>query len=330
MFVKSRKMKNLGLIVPSDYKLLSIAAILDVFETTNRVSAENNQKTPFKIHVVRTPEQIEAEGSMFHGYPILPIQSDLQVDIVLIPSFTTANMPDTLLKNQGFIPWIRNQYIEGAEIASFCTGAFLFGASGLLNGRMATTHVDASNRFAASFPEVILKPDHVVTIDGRFYTSGGSTSTFHLLLRIVQKYCGNEVAIRIAKIFAIDMDRYNQSYFGTFTPRHNHKDDLVKKIQDNIESKFQEIETIEEIIKNIPSSRRNIVRRFKQATGIPPIEYLQNVRVESAKKLLEHTNDNINEVIEQSGYSDPKSFRKTFIKIVGMPPLEYRKKFRVI
>ena len=126
------------------------------------------------------------------------------------------------------------------------------------------------------------------------------------------------------------MDRYNQSYFGTFAPSHNHKDDLVKKIQDNIEAKFREIETIEEIIKNIPSSRRNIVRRFKQATGVPPIEYLQNVRVESAKKQLEHTNDTINEVIEQSGYSDPKSFRKTFVKIVGMPPLEYRKKFRVI
>lgn len=324
------KMKNLGLIVPSDYKLLSIAAILDVFETTNRVSAENNQEIPFRIHIVRTSEQIETDGSTFHGYPVLSVQSDLQTDIVLIPSFTTTNMSDTLLKNQKFIPWIRRQYIEGAEIASFCTGAFLFGASGLLDGKMATTHVDASRRFTASFPSVILKPDHVITIDGRFYTSGGSTSTFHLLLRIVQKYCGNEMAIRIAKIFAIDMDRYSQSYFGTFVPSHNHNDDLVKIVQDKIEAMFREIETIEEIIKSIPSSRRNIVRRFKLATGVPPIEYLQHVRVESAKKQLEQSNHNINEIAEQSGYSDPNSFRKTFVKIVGMTPLEYRKKFQVV
>ena len=322
-------MKNLGLIVPTDYKLLSIAAILDVFETTNRICAENRQEIPFKIYVVRTPEQIETEGATFHGYPVLSLQSDLQTDIVLIPSFTTANMSDTLLKNQKFIPWIRTQYLEGAEIASFCTGAFLFGASGLLDGRMATTHVDASSRFAASFPSVILKPDHVITVDGRFYTSGGSTSTFHLLLRIVQKYCGNEMTIRIAKIFAIDMDRYNQSYFGTFIPSHNHNDNLVKIVQDKIETEFREIETIEEIIKNIPSSRRNIVRRFKLATGVPPIEYLQNVRIESAKKQLEHSSMNMNEIVEQSGYSDPKSFRRAFVKIVGMSPLEYRKKFRV-
>jgi len=322
-------MKNLGLIVPMDYKLLSIAAILDVFETTNRLSAENNQEMPFRINVIRTPEQVAAEGSMFHGYPVLSVQSDLQTDIVLIPSFTTTNMSDTLLKNQKFIPWIRTQYLKGAEIASFCTGAFLFGASGLLDGKMATTHIDASSRFAASFPSVILKPDHVITVDGRFYTSGGSTSTFHLLLRIIQKYCGNEIAIRIAKIFAIDMDRYNQSYFGTFVPSRNHNDELVKIVQEKIENRYCEIETIEEIIKNIPSSRRNIVRRFKHATGIPPIEYLQNVRIEAAKKQLEQTNKNINEIIAQTGYIDPKSFRKAFVKIVGMTPLEYRAKFTV-
>lgn len=323
-------MKNLGLILPSDYKLLSIAAILDVFETVNRIYAESRREIPFMIHIVRTPEQIKKDGCSFHGYPVKSIKSKLKVDIALIPSFTTTNMTDTLLKNQLYIPWLHRQYLEGAEIASFCTGAFLFGASGLLNGKAATTHIDACSRFSTSFPSVILKPDHVVTVDGRFYTSGGSTSTFHLLLRLVQKYCGNEVTIRIAKIFAIDMDRYRQSYFGTFVPRHNHNDDLVKKVQDNIETKFREIGSIEEIIRNIPSSRRNIVRRFKQATGIPPIGYLQNVRIESAKKQLEQTNQNINEIIEYTGYTDPKSFRKTFIRIVGMTPLEYREKFKVM
>jgi len=323
-------MKKLALIVPYDFKLLSIAAILDVFETANRIYVKNQSAMPFMIYIVRTPEQIKKDGCSLYGYPVKSVKSNFKADIVLIPSFTTDNMEDTLSKNLMYIPWLQRQYLGGSEIASFCTGAFLFGASGLLNGKMATTHIDACNRFASSFPSVILKPDHVVTIDGRLYTSGGSTSTFHLLLYLVQKYCGNEMTIRIAKIFAIDMDRYKQSYFGTFVPSHNHKDDLVKKVQDNIETKFHEIETIEEIIKNIPSSRRNFVRRFKQATGIPPIEYLQYVRIESAKKQLEQTNQNINEIIEHTGYTDPKSFRKVFIKIVGMTPLEYRNKFKVM
>ena len=137
------------------------------------------------------------------------------------------------------------------------------------------------------------------------------------------------MVIRIAKIFAIDLDRYSQSYFGTFVPSRNHKDDLVKKVQENMETRFHEIESLEDIMKDIPSSRRNFVRRFKLATGIPPIEYLQNVRIESAKKQLEQTNQNINEIIDRTGYSDPKSFRKVFNKLVGMTPMEYREKFNV-
>jgi transcriptional regulator GlxA family with amidase domain len=112
-------------------------------------------------------------------------------------------------------------------------------------------------------------------------------------------------------------------------PNHNHKDDLVKKVQENMETKFHEIGSLEDIMKDIPSSRRNFVRRFKLATGIPPIEYLQNVRIESAKKQLEQTNQNINEIIDRSGYTDPKSFRKVFNKLVGMTPMEYREKFNV-
>lgn len=320
-------MKKLALILPFDYKLLSVAAILDVFDTVNKLYSENLQSKPFDISIIQNKKQIKQNGCSFHGYPVISVKSDYKANIVLIPSFTTNNMVETLGKNQEYIPWIQQQYSVGAEIASFCTGAFLFASTGLLNGKTATTHVDACNRFAMAFPEIELKPNHVVTADGRLYTSGGSTSTFHLLLHIVQKYCGKETAIRIAKIFAIDMDRYRQSYFGTFAPSHNHTDDLVKKMQENIEKKYYEIETIEEIIKDIPSSRRNIVRRFKQATGIPPIEYLQNVRVESAKKLLEQTNKSINEIVIHTGYNDPKSFRKVFTKVVGMAPMEYRAKF---
>jgi len=322
-------MINMGLILPHDYKLLSIAAILDVFETVNRISVEENREIPFNIHIVRTKEQIENEGLMFHNYQVISLQSDLKADVVLIPSFTTNNMAESLRKNHDYIGWLHRQYQSGSVIASFCTGTFLLGASGLLNGKLATTHIDACSRFSSAFPKVILKPDSVVTTDGQLYTSGGSTSTFHLLLRLVQKYCGNEMTIRVAKIFAIDMDRFHQGYFGTFAPNHNHKDELVKKVQKNIENMYHQIRTLENLIKDIPSSRRNLVRRFKQATGIPPIEYLQNVRIESAKKKLEQTNQNINEIIEQTGYSDPKSFRKTFNKLVGMTPLEYRDKFKV-
>jgi transcriptional regulator GlxA family with amidase domain len=137
------------------------------------------------------------------------------------------------------------------------------------------------------------------------------------------------MAIKISKVFAIDLNRYQQSYFSTFRPDYSHSDEMVKKIQHTIETNYLNINTIEEITKNLPASRRNIVRRFKQATGVPPIEYLQHIRIEKAKKQLEQTNLNISEIINETGYTDPKSFRKVFLKLVGMTASEYRNKLGI-
>ncbi|KAF2511899.1 GlxA family transcriptional regulator [Flavobacterium foetidum] len=317
--------RKVGLIVPHDYKLLSIAAILEVFETANKLSRESHK--PFDIMLFQSAEQIDEKD--FFGHKINPIENSMVLDLILIPAFTTDNMNEMIAKNRKFIPWLQKQHKAGAELASFCTGAFLFAASGLLNEKLATTHVDACSAFTKAFPMVKLKPEETLTADGSLYTSGGSTSTFHLLILLVQKFCGNEIAVQIAKIFSIDLNRYKQSYFSTFRPNHLHNDALVAQLQQKIESQYHSIEKLEEITKDIPTSSRNMTRRFKQVTGIPPIEYLQNIRVESSKRYLEQTQLSISEIIEKTGYTDPKAFRKVFYKMVGMKPIEYREKFRV-
>jgi transcriptional regulator GlxA family with amidase domain len=322
-------MKKIGLIIPHDHTLLTIGAIFDVIETVNRICASSNCEKPFNISLFQSPEQIQQHGKLFHGYPVKSIRSNQQMDIVFIPSVATAKMEETLAKNKFFLPWLRRQFKGGAEMASFCTGAFLFGASGLLDGKHATTHVDACCTFASIFPKVFIKPGHTVTADNRCYTSGGATAAFHLLILLVQKYCGDEVAIRITKYFAVDLERYQQSHFSIFRPDYSHHDEVVKEIQRRIENDYSSISTIEEIIKKVPASRRNIVRRFKHSTGLPPIEYLQQVRIERAKKLLEQTNLSVADVVVEVGYTDPKSFRKIFNKIVGVTPLEYRAKFKI-
>ncbi|MES2419006.1 MAG: helix-turn-helix domain-containing protein [Bacteroidota bacterium] len=317
-------MKKIGVLLSKNYKLLSVAAILDVFETVNKFYREDKQEQPFQIYILTA----KGIGNEF-GYELQAINEVELMDIILIPAFTSENMQETLQENVNCIPAIVKQYNQGARIGTFCTGAFLLGASGLLNGKIATTHVDASNHFTEAFPEVKLKADKTVTQDGRLYTSGGATSSFHLLLHLIQEFCGKEMAIKTAKTFAIDMDRDKQSYFSTFQPSRNHNDDLVASAQDKIESNYHDTITIEELIKDIPSSRRNIVRRFKLITGITPIEYLQQTRIAAAKKLLERTTQQMTEVIFKSGYSDPKAFRKVFKKNVGMTPSQYREKFQV-
>ena len=321
-------MIEIGLLLTKNYKLLSVAAILDVFETVNKFYTDVNQPACFNINLLSTSADIELNKEAF-GYQKQNLQAVDKIDLVLIPAFTTTDMMQTLQQNQVFIPWLHQQYHAGADIATFCTGAFLLGASGLLNGKIATTHVDASSGFANAFPLVKLKADKTVTQDDRLYTSGGATSSFHLLLHLIQERCGKSMAIKTAKVFAIDMDRDKQSYFSTFQPSHSHNDELVASAQQKIESNYHDTATIEELIKDIPSSRRNIVRRFKQTIGITPIAYLQQTRIEAAKKLLEQTAQQMTEIIFNSGYSDPKAFRKMFKKSVGMTPTQYREKFQV-
>lgn len=321
-------MKKIGVLLSENFKVLSVAAILEVFETVNGYKKAANEEPAFDIHLL-TNQTMNGAAQEIFGYQSTLLSKAPAMDMILIPAFSSANMQLTLQANQACIPHLISQYNQGASIGTFCTGAFLLGASGLLNGRIATTHVDASSGFANAFPKVMLKAEKTVTQDGRLYTSGGATSSFHLLLHLVQEFCGKAMAIRIAKVFAIDMDRDSQSYFGSFHPSKNHNDELVATAQEKIESNYQDAATIEELIKDIPSSRRNIVRRFKQVTGITPIEYLQQTRIEAAKRLLEQTGQQMSEIIYSSGYNDPKAFRKVFKKSVGMTPTQYREKFQV-
>lgn len=321
-------MIKLGLLLTTQYRLLSVAAILDVFETVNKFYGRDGLPVPFEISVFcdRT-EPLTPSKKCFHSYPLHSIQQDMKLDLVMIPSFAAEDVGKSIILNQAAIGWLNQQYQWGAEIASFCTGAFLLAATGLLNGKIATTHVDACKELGAAFPEIKLHADKTVTQDGRLYTSGGATSSFHLMLHLLQIHCGKEIAIKIAKLYAIDMDRHTQAYFSTFQVSQDHDDDLVALAQQKIEMAYHDTSTIEEMIKDIPASRRNIVRRFKQVTGITPIEYLQHIRIAAAKKLLEQTTEQMTTVIYKSGYNDPKAFRKIFRKTVGMTPSEYREKF---
>lgn len=315
-------MKKLTVLLHKKYRPLSIAAILDVFETVNTLY----ENPVFEITIVKANDNEETQ--LFNGmYSMVAMKDAPKADLVLIPAFLNGRLPATLEENRSFIPWLQQQYRQGAEIGSFCTGAFLLAASGLLNNRRATSHVAAISDLSERFPEVIVAADVVVTEDAGLYTSGGATSSFHLMLHIIEKYCDRQAAIRIAKVFAIDMDRDQQSYFADWNPTRHHQDDLVSEAQQRMEKRFKDRVTVEEVIRDLPVSRRNFIRRFKMATGVTPIEYLQRIRIEAAKKLLEQKQENITGVMMNAGYEDAKAFRQVFRRIVGLSPKEYREKY---
>ena len=317
-------MNKLAILLSNKHRLLSVAAMLDMFETVNNYGIEENGGPFFEISLVR-PTDSDLPG--YPGYPAKSFAIAGQQDIILLPAFNNVDPQTAIAENGESIRWLKNQYEHGAAIASFCTGAFLLAATGLLNNLPATTHLQAVNAFVKAFPEVRIQPRAVVTEQDKVYTSGGATSSFHLMLRLVEAYCGRDIAVRAAKYFAIDMDRQQQAYINTFFPRRDHGDELVNMVQQKISHSFNKSNTIEELLTEIPASRRNLVRRFKQATGITPIEYLQKTRIEAAKKLLEQSRQSILEVMLETGYNDLKSFRQLFKKNVGLSPKAYREKF---
>ena len=319
-------MIQLGVLLTKYHRLLSIAAILDVFETVNSFSVEEGGEPSFKIHVLNAGEE---HKGFYSGYPLEELNDRICFELILIPAFCTNDMKKAIRDNEAFIGWLCDMRHRGAAIASVCTGAFLLAATGLLNDRTATTHVDATGTFATTFPSVRLQADAVVTQDQDIYTSGGSTNSFHLLLLLIENYCGREMAIRTAKYFAIDMDREQQAHFATFKPVPSRQDELVSELQERIRRDYSQVSTIEELINDLPSSRRNLARRFKHATGITFIEYLQRTRIEAAKRVLEQSSGGVLESMIASGYNDEKTFRQLFKKTVGMTPSSYRDKYHV-
>ena len=318
---------KIGFLVTENRRLLSLVAALDFFDMTKRFLSEQDSTEQLELILIGMEQKHPFEKD-YSGIPYKQLAETIEsLNILIIPAFSGYDMKSNISLNEQFIPFMAQQYQQGAHLMSLCTGSFLLAASGLLNGKQATTHVDGISGFSEAFPDVALKPEAIITEDSRIFTSGGATSSFHLKLFIVQKFFGREIALRIAKAFAIDLDRDNQLYFDQFRPNLVESDELVRRIQLLIQEKYFEIKNLEEALDEIPSSKRNIIRRFKQSTGLTPIRYLQKTKIEAAKNLLETTNKDIVEVMVSTGYNDMKNFRNLFKTFTGLTPTAYREKY---
>lgn len=199
--------------------------------------------------------------------------------------------------------------------------------TGLMNGKSCATHWLTHDAFRKRFPNVNLIPEKVISEDNGIYSSGGACSFLNLLLYLIEKYYGRETAIWCAKVFEIEFDRLDQNQFVIFNGQKEHADEEIITIQEFIEERYAEKISIEALAEKMATSSRNFVRRFKKATNNTPIEYIQRVRIEVAKKQLESSTMNVHQVMYLCGYNDDKTFRTIFKRYAGLTPLEYRNKY---
>jgi transcriptional regulator GlxA family with amidase domain len=319
-------MKHVSLLIPHDAVLASIADPRVIFTGVNEFLEAMGKSPVFKLQLVGLTKEVTLHGGMFTVHTDVLINDVEKTDLILIPALS-GDMKTALKKNEEFLPWIIKQYTKGSEVASLCIGSFLLASTGLLNGRECSSHWKTANEFREMFPEVTLMDGRIVTEQDGLYSSGGATSYWNMLLHLVEKHAGREMAIMATKVFALEIDRKTQSPFIMFNGQKKHEDDPIKQAQEFIEKNVAEKISVEELALKYAIGRRHFERRFKKATNNTPVEYIQRVKIEAAKKEFENSRKNVNEVMYEVGYSDNKAFRTIFKKITGLSPVEYRNKY---
>jgi transcriptional regulator GlxA family with amidase domain len=297
-----------------------------MFTAVNEFLEASGRAPAFKVELVGLSKEVRLHKGSFTVHTDRLIRNVKKTDLIFVPALI-GDMQHALEANKDLIPWIIKQYRQGAEVASLCIGAFLLASTGLLNGKKCSTHWRSANEFRNMFPEVNLVDDRILTEEQGLYSSGGANSYWNLLLYLVEKYTDRGIAITAAKVFAVEIDRKNQSPFIMFNGQKGHEDEPVKKAQEFIENNVSDKISVEELALRFAIGKRHFERRFKKATNNTPVEYIQRVKIEAAKKGLETSRKSVNEVMYDVGYSDTKAFRTVFKKITGLSPIDYRNKY---
>ena len=250
-------------------------------------------------------------------------------DIVIVPELIVgrrAPLPETY---PSLAAWIADAYDNGAIVSSVCSGTLLLALTGLLDNEEATTHWGYCDALAARFPNIRLRKERVLVPAGpghRIITAGGASSWYDLLLYLVARFSGEDAARRVAKTYLVQAHNEGQLPYAGLTARRQHDDQAVADAQLWLADNYALPAPVGTLAARSGLTERAFYTRFKAATGLTPIEYVQTLRVEEAKHLLESTATPLDRIAEDVGYSEPASFRRIFRRLVGLSPSDYRRR----
>jgi transcriptional regulator GlxA family with amidase domain len=249
-----------------------------------------------------------------------------KTDIIVLPA-SGWDVKDRIAKHTALLPWLKKWHSRGAYIAGVCTGVAFLAEAGLLDGREATTHWGVADILRQTYPVVRWRTEQFVTEDGQLFCSGGVYAAVDISLYLVEKFCGHEVALQVAKALLLSMPRSRQSGYSVVPLSRVHSDDKISEAEAYFQEHFDSDNAIESVADHVGMSPRNFIRRFKAATGRLPGAYIQMLRVSAAKEMLEDGATSIQTVSSKIGYEDIAYFRSLFKRHTGMTPAEYRSHF---
>lgn len=313
------------------YGMLDVLrAVGNIWQTLAR-SGESS--SPFRVRIVSPTRRPFRCGN---GIPVAPdcsVADAPPADLVILPELWLG--PDEHLAGRypGLTAWIHARYADGASIYSACSGSIMLAETGLLDGREATSHWGYQDLFRKRYPQIRFRPEPNLCFadpEGRLVTAGGTTSWHDLALHIISRHVNPGEALRIAKVYLLKWHDEGQLPYQALVRPQPHADPAVKACEQWLTSRFREEGAVASAVAHAGVPERTIKRRFKAATGVTLIEYLQNLRVEEAKRLLEVTDQPAERIGFEVGYEDPSFFRRLFKRTTGLTPAQYRRMFKPV
>lgn len=296
----------------------------------NRVMGEPEQPC-FRAEIVAAEPGPLTTGTGLRIEPHRTIRDAGRPDIVFVPSLLIPSGRQFGRDNPALVDWVKRAHADGAHIVSACTGSFLLAEAGLLDHKEATTHWAFVELMRAEYPKVRVLSDRIIVSAGddhRVVTAGGATSWMDLILYMVGRFAGPEEARRLAKMSLCDWHHDGQNPYSRLTTRLQAADKVIQECQQWLASHYADVDPVAAMIKLSGLSRRTFNRRFKTATGFTPLDYVQRLRIEEAKQILETTDQPVEEIALEVGYGDAVSFRRLFKRLVANTPALYRRRQR--
>ncbi|WP_192933774.1 GlxA family transcriptional regulator [Sinorhizobium meliloti] len=264
----------------------------------------------------RTPERVFSSD---------PVSLGDRPTVIVIPPGLGDPLPER--EARYYADWLRSEHSKGAGLCSICKGAFLLGETGLLAGRTVTTHWSYEEHLVSRFPDINVNTDRLIIDDGDILTAGGVMAWIDLSLILIERFLGPTIMVETARAFLVDPPGREQSYYSAFSPRLNHGDDAILKVQHWLQATGGKDMGLAVLAEHAGLEPRTFMRRFQKATGHTAGEYVQRLRINKARDLLQFTRDPVDAIAWKVHYSDPSFFRKIFTRIIGLTPAEYRQRF---
>lgn len=313
----------------------ALYGLVDVLMTTGSIwqslLRDEVGPLPFNVRIASVGRRGFRCGNGIPVSPSVSVLDEPQADIIVIPELWLG--PDQHLagRYQEVADWIRDRYRAGTYIYSVCSASLLLAETGLLDGREATSHWGYQQLFERQYPKIRFRADASLCFAdaaGRLVTAGGATSWHDLVLHIISRHASPVEALRIAKVYLLNVHEEGQLPYQPLVRPLPHADSKVRDCETWLARHFRQASAVAGAVKYVQVPDRTLKRRFKRATGLSLIDYLQNLRIEEAKRLLESSRRSADDISVDVGYQDPSFFRRLFNRRTGMTPLRYRQMFQ--